>query len=167
MTAKEIRLLGPLMTLRTIPRLIRHGRAITVSTPEPLLDAFMAEGFVMLRQDEEPTDGRAVLLFGAAGTFWSVSENAPLPFATAQEFLDFDEPGYAKTVARLEAIALDDGRTRVETETWVAGTDRASTTKFAPYWAIIRGPSGLIRRSWLAAIERRASRLADRHQAQR
>jgi len=30
----------------------------------------------------------------------------------------------------------------------------------APYWALIRLPSGLIRRSWLAAIERRLARQA-------
>lgn len=44
-----------------------------------------------------------------------------------------------------------------ETITRVNGTDQASSRKFAPYWAIIRGPSGLIRRSWLAAIDRRAT----------
>lgn len=44
------------------------------------------------------------------------------------------------------------------TETRVEGTDKASNAKFAPYWALIRLPSGLIRRCWLAAIERRASR---------
>lgn len=43
-------------------------------------------------------------------------------------------------------------------ETVVVGTDRASTRRFAPYWAFIRLPSGLIRRSWLAAIDRRVAR---------
>ena len=66
------------------------------------------------------------------------------------------EPGHAKVIARLDAIDLGDGTTRIETETLVAGTDPASTRRFRPYWALIRLPSGLIRRSWLAAIDRRA-----------
>lgn len=154
-TAKEVRLLGPLMTFRTLPRLFRHGRAITAAAPKPLLDVFAKEGFTVLRRDAEPHDGRALVLFGAAGRFWSISENAPLPFASPQEFLDFEEPNYAKTVATLEAIDLGNGTTKVTTETRVAGTDAAATKKFAPYWMVIRGGSGLIRRSWLAAIHRR------------
>lgn len=155
-TAKEVRLLGPLMTFRTLPRLFRHGRAITAAAPKPLLDVFAKEGFTVLRRDDEPLEGRALVLFGAAGRFWSISENAPIPFSTPQEFLDFEEPNYAKTVATLEATDLGNGTTKVETVTWVAGTDAAATKKFAPYWMVIRGGSGLIRRSWLAAISRRA-----------
>ena len=45
----------------------------------------------------------------------------------------------------------------VVTETRVVGTSRNATLFFAPYWAVIRLPSGLIRRSMLAAIERRAT----------
>ncbi len=82
--------------------------------------------------------------------------NAPIAFPDADAFIDFDEPGHAKVVARLDAIDLGDGTTRLETETLVAGTDPASTRRFRPYWALIRLPSGLIRRSWLAAIDRRA-----------
>lgn len=111
----------------------------------------------MLREDREVTDGRAILIFGAAGKFWSPSHNGLSAFSSPQEFNDFNEPGNAKTVARFEVFAVD-GATRIETETLVAGTDAASTKKFALYWAIIRGPSGLLRRSWLAAVDRRASR---------
>lgn len=156
-TAAEIRTLGPLMALRGLPSRLRGRRAPDAGVPAPLLDVFADEGFVVLRRDECPVDGRAQVLFGAAGVFWSLSDNAPTTFAGPAAFLDFDEPGHATTVARLEAIDLGDGTTRIETETRVTGTDRASTRKFAPYWAIIRMPSGLIRRSWLAAIDRRAT----------
>ena len=57
--------------------------------------------------------------------------------------------------ASLEAVDRGD-HVELITETRVAGTDRASNMKFAPYWALIRFPSGLIRRCWLAAIERTA-----------
>lgn len=154
-TGSEIRALGPLLALRGLPAALRGRRARSASGPEPLLDLFAGEGFVMLRRDDGPVDGRAVVIFGAAGRFWSVTGNAPAPFDGPSDFLAFAEPGLAKTVARLEAIDQGDGTVRIETETRVVGTDPASTRRFAPYWAIIRLPSGLIRRSWLAAIERR------------
>jgi len=109
----------------------------------------------MLRQDDRPREGRAILIFGAAGKFWSLAHNKPRRFRDAAEFMAFNEPGFAKTVARFELFAEGDA-TVVVTETLVAGTDAASTRKFRPYWMIIRGPSGLIRRSWLAAINRRS-----------
>lgn len=156
-TAQEIRTLGPLMALRGLPRTLLGKRAVSTADPLPLLDVFQREGFVLLRRDERPVDGRALVLFGAAGRFWSPAGNSPRTFDGPQAFLDFDRPDHAVTVARLEATAVG-GRTRIETETLVAGTDRAAEMKFAPYWALIRLPSGLIRRSWLAAIDRRAHR---------
>ena len=157
-TAEEVRTLGPLMTLRGLPAALTGKRPVAASDPTPLIDVFESEGFVMLRRDEHPEHGRASIVFGAAGRFWSVRGNRPVVFDTPSDFLAFERPGFAKTVARLDAVAQDDGTTRLETETLVSGTDIASTRRFAPYWALIRLPSGLIRRSWLAAIERRVAR---------
>ena len=154
-TASEIRTLGPLLALRGLPARLTRRRAPRAHEPEPLIDVFEREGFVILRRDPAPTAGRASIVFGAAGRFWSIAGNAPIAFAGRDDFVSFDRPGFAKTVARLDAVDLGDGRTRIETEALVAGTDVASTRKFAPYWALIRLPSGLIRRSWLAAIGRR------------
>ena len=153
---REIRTLGPLMALRSLPaRFIK--RAVKVaSAPRPLLEVFTDEGFVLLRRDCEPRAGRASVVFGGAGRFWSVRKNAPVAFADGDTFVEFDEPGNAKVITRLDAIDLGNGTTRIETETLVAGTDAASTRRFRPYWALIRLPSGLIRRSRLAAIDRRA-----------
>jgi hypothetical protein len=64
----------------------------------------------------------------------------------------FAEPGYAK-------IAMNfayDGRT-LSTETRVFLTDERSRRVFLRYWLLIRPFSGLIRRIWLRAIERRAT----------
>ncbi len=159
-TANEVRTLSPLMAIRGLPAVLRRRRPPMPLGDRPLIDLFVEEGFVLLRCDAEPVDGRAVLLFGAAGVFWSVAHNQPVLFDSPEEFLAFAEPGYAKTVCRVEAIAQG-SKTKLETETWVAGTDQASDKKFAPYWMIIRGPSGLIRRSWLAAIDRRSKREAE------
>ncbi|CAN5653228.1 hypothetical protein BH24ACT5_BH24ACT5_13660 [soil metagenome] len=157
-TAPEIRTLGPLMALRSLPARIMGKGADLAWAPRPLLDVFTEEGFVLLRRDSEPRDGRASIVFGGAGRFWSVRNNAPIAFPDGDTFIGFDEPGHAKTIARLDAVDLGDGTTRIETETLVAGTDPASTRRFRPYWALIRLPSGLIRRSWLAAIDRRTRR---------
>ncbi len=155
-TAKQVRTLGPLMMLRDVPKLFGAGRKVPVGVPKPLVDVFVENGFVLIRRDEVPTNGRATVLFGAIGKFWSPAHNAPIAMSPS-ELLAFDEPDFAKTIARLEAIDLGNGTTRIETETGIVGTDPASTRKFAPYWAIIRLPSGLIRRSWLAAIDRRVT----------
>jgi len=44
----------------------------------------------------------------------------------------------------------------LSTETRVAGTDAHARRRFGLYWLAIRPGSGLIRREWLRAIERRA-----------
>jgi len=157
-SAREVRTLGPLMALRSLPALITRKGVRSASAPRALLDVFTDEGFVLLRRDPAPLYGRASIVFGGAGRFWSARNNTPIAFSDGDAFVDFDEPGHAKVITRLDAIDLGDGTTRVETETLVAGTDPASTRRFRPYWALIRLPSGLIRRSWLAAIDRRVRR---------
>ncbi len=158
-TIGEVRTMAPLMALRGLPRLLsRKPSELDMDARTSLLDAFAASGFVILRRDAAPVGGRASILFGAAGRFWSVTENHPVAFDSPADFLAFAEPGFARTIARLDAVDLGNGRTRIETETRIVGTDAASTRRFAPYWAVIRLPSGLIRRSWLAGIDRRAHR---------
>ena len=157
-SAREVRTLGPLMALRSLPALITRKGARSASAPRALLDVFTDEGFVLLHRDSAPLYGRASIVFGGAGQFWSARNNTPIAFSDGDAFVDFDEPGHAKVITRLDAIDLGDGTTRIETETLVAGTDPVSTRRFGPYWALIRLPSGLIRRSWLAAIDRRVRR---------
>ncbi len=124
-------------------------------TEASFIELFEKGGFSTFRHDVSPLDGRAAVIQGAAGRFWSPIGNAPRSLGDAEEFIACDEPNLAKTAYILEAVAHGD-RTELITETRVAGTDRSSNRKFGAYWAIIRGPSGLIRRSWLAAIARRA-----------
>lgn len=154
--ADHIRLLSPMFALRSLPARLKRGRAVAPGGSRPALELFADEGFVTLRRDEVPSDGHAILIFGAAGKFWAPAHNGPIHFDSPDAFLDFDEPGNAKTVARFEAWS-DGEQTRFETETVVDVTDPASRRKFAAYWTVIRGPSGLLRRSWLAAIDRDAA----------
>jgi hypothetical protein len=59
-----------------------------------------------------------------------------------------------QTVAVMNFRIENDGRVTTETRVF-ARTDRARRN-FAVYWRIIRPGSGIIRRSWLEAIKRRA-----------
>jgi hypothetical protein len=124
-----------------------------------MLASFADEGFVPLRVDAPGVAverGRALAIYGAAGRFWSPTGDAAVRFAGYDEFLAFATPGYARLAATLEAVDRGD-HTELVTETRVLGTSAGATRRFAPYWALIRVPSGFIRRSWLAAIARRAA----------
>lgn len=152
----EIALFGQLMKVRMLPgKITGRPTAGDHFTSGPMLKVMTHSEFTMLREDSEPIDGRGLVVFGAVGKFWKPIGNTPLAFDTVQEQLEFDEPGYAIIAASLEAVDHGD-HVELITETRVAGTDQTSNLKFAPYWALIRVPSGLIRRSWLAAIERTA-----------
>jgi hypothetical protein len=156
-TAQEIRLLAPLMALRSLPTVLRRRTPRTpLGDRTPILGAFQEQGFVELHRDPCPVGGGALVVYGAAGRFWSPAGNTPVPLDGPQAFAAYREPGMAKTAFCLTVV--DRGtHTELLTETRVVGTDVAARRAFARYWLLIRGPSGLIRRSWLAAIDRRAT----------
>jgi hypothetical protein len=138
-SAREVRLFGPLMALRTV------GRAKRVfGADRPLLEAFVP---LAERPGEE-------IVVGAIGRFWSPFGNRPLP---VEDFAGFDEPGYAKAALNFR-VEAERGGSRITTETRIVGTDRDATRKFRRYWLLIRLGSGAIRRSWLKAIARRLGR---------
>ena len=72
-----------------------------------------------------------------------------------ENFVRFDEPGYAKMALDLRALPEGTGA-RLETETRVFLTDAAARRRFALYWLAVRPFSGLVRRLWLRAAKRRA-----------
>jgi hypothetical protein len=140
-SAREVRLFGPLMALRTV------GRSNRVFDPQrPLLDAMLNAGFMPLGEQS----GEEIVV-GAIGRFWSPFGNRPRP---VEDFAGFDEPGYAKAALNFR-VEAERGGSRITTETRIAGTDSAATRRFRAYWLLIRLGSGAIRRSWLKAIARR------------
>jgi hypothetical protein len=145
-SAREVRLFGPLMRLRTLGR---SGPAFDSS--KPLLEEMVEIGFLHL--GERP--GEEVVV-GAIGRFWSPTGNRPL---VTEDFGAFDEPGYAKAAMNFAVKPEGDG-SRITTETRIVGTDAAAARKFRRYWLLIRLGSGAIRRSWLNAIRRRLDRVA-------
>ena len=143
-TARDVRLFGPLMRLRTFGR-SRH----VFDADGPLLEEMVKIGFMPLgdRPGEE-------IVVGAIGRFWSPFENRP---PVVDDFGEFDEPGYAKASLNFAVRPERDG-SRITTETRIVGTDAAASRNFRRYWLLIRLGSGALRRSWLKAIRRRLER---------
>jgi hypothetical protein len=143
-TWAEVPVLQTLMGVRTAGRLRRTGSA-------RILDGMGTIGFTVLLR----TGGDVVV--GGIGRPWSPGGSRPPRVAEqadpAAYFAHFTAPGWAK-------MALDFRATGAEltTETRVWLTDEVSRRRFRRYWLVIRPFSGLIRRQWLAAIDRRASK---------
>lgn len=101
------------------------------------------------------------LVVGAIGQPWRLGGGRGIAVGGGDDFAAFDQAGYAKMAAKFRLAPLADARaTRLSTETRVVCTDAASAHRFARCWWPIQPASGAIRRSWLAAIKRRAERAA-------
>ena len=150
-TVREVRLLRPLLALRGLPRLLTTRRRFQPARSAPVLEEFLKVGFVLL--GERPG---AEIAAGAVGRFWSPTGNRPVALRSREDFVSFAEPGYAKAALAF-VVRPERGGSRVITETRVAGTSPEAIRAFRHYWLVIRLGSGAIRRSWLAAIRRRAA----------
>jgi hypothetical protein len=150
-TVREVRLLTPLETLRGLPSLLTGSAALRPDGSAPVLEAFTV-GVVPL--GERPGTEIAA---GAIGRFWRWAGNEPAAVRTREDFLRFAVPGYAKAAIAF-LVRPERGGSRVVTETRVTGTSPDAARAFLRYWFAIRLGSGAIRRSWLAAIRRRAAR---------
>lgn len=148
-TARDVRLLTPLEVLRVLPGLLVRRRPFRPTSSVPLIEEFTV-GVVPLGERA----GKEIVA-GAIGRYWLLWGNQPALVRTREEFLAFSEPGYTKAVVAFSVCAESTG-CRVTTETRVAGTSPEATRAFRRYWLLIRPASGAIRRSWLAAIRRRA-----------
>jgi hypothetical protein len=74
------------------------------------------------------------IAFGLVGKFWRpVISYAPVE---PQQFRDFDEPGYAKTVYALAAGSLGADRTMLSAVMRTATTDEHARRWFRRYWTL-------------------------------
>ena len=115
------------------------------------LDALGQSGFRTLA--DEP--GREIVL-GLIGRFWTPSGG--LCRGDADDFVAFDEPGWAKAAWNFYLTPLAGGGTLLETETRIHCTDAGSRRRFRAYWLVVRPFSGLIRRVALQQIKRAAEK---------
>lgn len=138
--ADELKVMRALMGIRTLGR--------RIGDPEQtVLEGFKRMGF---REVAEYPDRELVI--AGIGQFWKPSGGL-YAVTSKEQFLNFREPGYAKAAFNFR---IDDGQ--LSTETRIAATDPKSRRLFAAYWLLIRPGSGLIRREWLRALDRRAQR---------
>jgi hypothetical protein len=134
----EVTAMRLLMGIRTLGR--RSGE-----DSRTVLETFRWMGFRIV--DEDP--GNELVVAGI-GRFWKLSGGLR-KVEGREHFAAFAEPGYAKVAFNFK---LEDGV--LSTETRIAGTDAQARRRFGLYWLAIRPGSGLIRREWLRAIDRRA-----------
>ena len=97
---------------------------------------------------------------GAIGRFWRLVGNETVEVQAREDFLSFDERGYAKAAI---SFLVRPERGAAASSPRPASRARAQTQRecCCAYWRAIRPGSGAIRRSWLAAIRRRAVGAAD------
>jgi hypothetical protein len=159
-TAREIGLFRLLTWLRNprLPGSEEPESILAAPADEPILAVALRTGFQVLAR--EP--GRE-LVFGAV--VLAPASLRALPPAelerlrselTPEKFRALAEPGYAKAVMNFRWTDEGGGWTRLTTETRIVATDPPAKRRFAVYWRLIEPGSSLIRRTWLAAIRRRA-----------
>jgi hypothetical protein len=128
-------LIGVLGALRMLPETVSHllhGES-PPATPDRLCLRDTANvpwqkgGWTLLA--ERPADEIALAL---VGKFWRpVISFVPV---SVEDFKDFSEPGYAKTVYSLGVSELEDGATLLRAEMRVATTDAHARRWFRRYW---------------------------------
>jgi hypothetical protein len=142
-----------LFAIRELPARLMGNNNPTLLDAKPLLDQMFDNDFFVLAETKEE------FVFGAIGQFWELSGGKSVVVTDPQEFLEFDQPDYAKVVANF-FISPHGGRGdfRVTTETRIHIAEPKTRRKFATYWWIIYPGSAWIRQMWLKSIKRRAER---------
>ena len=94
------------------------------------------------------------LVLGIVGRFWT--PRGDLQRVAPEDWVPFDEPGFAKAAWGFSLEALPEGGCRLATETRVWCTDPASRRRFLRYWRIVGPFSGWIRREILRLVRRQS-----------
>lgn len=148
-TARELPFSGLMLGLRLAPAFLvarrRPGRLDL-----PLVERFVKLGFIELANTE------CELVLGAVGRFWRLREEMVL-LSSAEEFVRFDEPGFAKGAINFR-ITDDGDSALLSTETRVHTTNERARRSFSPYWVPVRAIGGIMRLEMLRAVDRRARR---------
>ena len=118
--------------------------------PGSMRDRLTRSGFTVLAEDPG-----VEIVAGTNGRFWAVREQAHMEApADLDSFRAFDRPGRAQGAISLRIEPLEDGSTRLSTETRVRCVDDTARLRFAIYWLLIRVFSGWLRRDFLRKIAR-------------
>jgi len=152
-TPAEMPLVRVLFAIRSLPgRLGRGGGGLPPEKTRALYEQLTEFGFAVLA-DEPPQE----LVVGLIDQAWRLDGGETVQVEGADAFVAFEQPGFIKAAMNFR-LSAEHGGTRLETQTRVRATDPRARRKFGRYWRVIKPGSGLVRRSWLAAVKRRAER---------
>ena len=143
-----------ILFFKTLTWIRRGGRRTPASIlnageSAPLLEVATRSGFLYLADDAPRELVVGTIVIAPPGV-----DCAPTP----QMFKATLAPGFA--LAAMNFLVTPDGKggSLVSTETRVFANNASARKRFGRYWRIIYPGSALIRRMWLRAVERRATR---------
>ncbi|MBP9143326.1 MAG: hypothetical protein KBF21_04775 [Thermoanaerobaculia bacterium] len=151
-TAGEIRGFRTLTWIRN-PRLPGSRQEPSILAPpsdRPLLAVATSAGFIELSR----VPGEIVVGTLVIAPTGKVPQPPPAPGVEA--FAALTAPGYAKAAMNFRWTEDSDGWVRLSTSTRIVATSPGARRRFAAYWRLIYPGSAFLRRTWLAAIRRRA-----------
>lgn len=152
-TAREIHGFRLLTWIRN-PRLPGSRQQPSILAPpadRPILEVALGAGFSVLSR----AAGEIVIGTLVIAPTGKVPQTPPAPGIDA--FAALTAPGYAKAAMNFRWTEEDDGWVRLSTSTRIVATSPGARRRFAAYWRVIRPGSAFLRRTWLAAIRRRAA----------
>ena len=156
-TPREVRGSRILYWIRSLPARLAGKTVRGLSgAPKPIVEPAPDLGKVVL--GEEPD---RELVLGLVGPFWKPAGGRAPRIEGPREFLAFAQPDHAKATIGFWLEEDGDGFFLLTTETRVLTADPATRRKFGAYWRLIYPGSALLRRTFLAAVKRRAE--ADPH----
>ncbi len=151
-TPGEIRWSHTLFWIRTLPARLAGKTVRGLSgDPKPIVEPAPGRGKVILGEDPDQE-----LVLGIVGPFWKPAGGRPPRIEGPREFLGFEDPDHAKATMSFWLEDEGEGFFRLTTETRVFTPDPDTRRKFAAYWRLIYPGSALLRRTFLAAVKRRA-----------
>lgn len=142
-----------LMGFRALPALVRFPRETWARLRRPRahgrVPLFALEDFIVL----EEAPGQEIVL-GLTGRFWTLAGGLVPTHAAA--FRSAIPGGYARAAWSFRVVERPSSRTELITETRVRCADESARRSFLRYWWAIAPGSGLMRRSILSSVRRRA-----------
>ena len=129
-----------------IVRALITARSLTTPSQRPRslrIDDMVRPPLNWLRLAERPG---TELVVGQVSRPWAADAASPVLPHSAEEYLRFDRPGFAKIALSLRAEPYGAASTILTLETRVSLTDPDSRRRFRRYWRLVRPISDLIRR---------------------
>lgn len=131
--------------------LLRIRGMTTGQFAQPVLEELMQPGTGFLElENSNPNE----YVGGMVGKPWS--NDQPPDVKTPDEFRAFRLAGNIKVAFNMHVVAMEDGTSRLSSETRIIGIDESAQKTFSRYWRVIYPGSAIIRRVWLDAIADRA-----------